>query len=213
MLDFLMNLTLALYRVTKKISFQEPLRFALRKKANQILSDSILIFSKNPLSLTKEQRYKHSMRALKNIKIVQTFFKLAEAQDWMDRQNFLILNQEYDKLKIQIQNLQSPGLCKTYRDPDSVNFAQGEKAINQQKPIINQQKPIDNISNIENNGRHKRILEFLKQKSQAQIKDLKEIFPEVSKRTLRRDFDQLLKTGLVKRTGNNNRTIYELVRT
>lgn len=207
MLDFLMNLTLALYRVTKKIPFQEPLRFALRKKANQILSDSILIFSKNPLNLTKEQRYKHSMQSLKNIKVIQTFFKLAEEQDWIDKQNFLVLSQEYDKLKTQIQNLQSSCLCKTYRDTNSVNFIQ-----NGGKPV-NQQKPIDNISNIENNGRYKKILEFLKQKSQVQIKDLKEIFPEVSKRTLRRDFDQLLKTGLVKRTGSNNRTLYQIAGT
>lgn len=60
------------------------------------------------------------------------------------------------------------------------------------------------------NGRHKKIVEILKKGRPIQVKDLKNIFPDISKRTLRRDFEYLLEKGLVERIGDNNNTEYKL---
>ncbi len=41
---------------------------------------------------------------------------------------------------------------------------------------------------------------------------MKQVFPEVSKRTLRRDFENLLKQGIIERIGEKNDTFYQLKR-
>ena len=60
------------------------------------------------------------------------------------------------------------------------------------------------------NNRCERILEVLKEKEKAQIWEFKKVFPEVTKRTLRRDFEFLLKQRLVIRAGENNNVYYML---
>jgi predicted HTH transcriptional regulator len=59
-------------------------------------------------------------------------------------------------------------------------------------------------------GRQEKILEILKEKGKAQVWELKQIFPEVSKRTLRRDFEQMLNQDLIERMGERNETFYQI---
>lgn len=58
--------------------------------------------------------------------------------------------------------------------------------------------------------RKKKIIKILKEKENVQVGDVKEILPNVSKRTLRRDFDVLIKKGVVERVGESNSTFYKL---
>jgi hypothetical protein len=58
--------------------------------------------------------------------------------------------------------------------------------------------------------RQNRILEFLKEKGNAQVWEIQKIFPNVSKRTIRRDFRSMLKQGVIERTGERNTTAYKL---
>lgn len=58
--------------------------------------------------------------------------------------------------------------------------------------------------------RQNRILEFLKEKGCAQVWEIQNIFPNVSKRTIRRDFRAMLEQGLIERTGERNTTAYKL---
>jgi len=58
--------------------------------------------------------------------------------------------------------------------------------------------------------RQNRIIEYLKEKCQAQVWEIQKIFPAISKRTIRRDFRSLLKQGLIERVGERNRTYYKL---
>lgn len=60
------------------------------------------------------------------------------------------------------------------------------------------------------NERQTKILEILKEKQKLQIWQLKEYFPEVSKRTLRRDLVKLVEAGLVLRTGEVSNTFYQI---
>jgi predicted HTH transcriptional regulator len=60
------------------------------------------------------------------------------------------------------------------------------------------------------NERQKKILEILKEKGKIQVGQVKEFFPNVSKRTLRRDFQKLLKKGIIERIGEKNKTFYQL---
>ena len=58
--------------------------------------------------------------------------------------------------------------------------------------------------------RQEKILEILKEKGKAQVGEFKVIFPEVTKRTLRRDFEFLLQQGAIERMGERNDTFYQL---
>ncbi|MFH0792053.1 MAG: DeoR family transcriptional regulator [bacterium] len=60
------------------------------------------------------------------------------------------------------------------------------------------------------NDRQKTILSILKSKEKAQVWEFKATFPDVSKRTLRRDFEYLFNQGMVKRVGEKNNTFYRL---
>jgi hypothetical protein len=58
--------------------------------------------------------------------------------------------------------------------------------------------------------RQRRIIEFLKEKGQAQVWEIQKVFPDISKRTIRRDFRTLLKQGLIERVGERNKTYYKM---
>jgi len=53
-------------------------------------------------------------------------------------------------------------------------------------------------------------MDFIKENGRAQVWQIKEILPEVSKRTLRRDFETLLEQGILERIGERNNTFYQL---
>ncbi len=58
--------------------------------------------------------------------------------------------------------------------------------------------------------RQERILAFLREQGRAQVWQVKQILPEVTKRTLRRDFENLLKKGVIERIGERNSTFYQM---
>src|SRR3989344_146005 len=64
--------------------------------------------------------------------------------------------------------------------------------------------------NNELDSRKEKILDFLKERGRDQVWEIKEILPDISKRTLRRDFDKLLKLKIVERVGERNETFYRL---
>ena len=167
--DYLIKLTLAVYKVTDIFPKQEPLKFLIREKANQILSDTIL----------KEKIEK----IRKDTEIINSYLEIAEKQDWVDELNFLVLKREYAKIK---EGLKGKKVISNPKDPKPAN-------------------PYGILSE-----RCRKILEILRQKEKAQVWEFKKIFPEVTKRTLRRDFEFLLKQELIDRAGENNNIYYKI---
>jgi len=184
--------------VTGLFPSDEPLRFFLREKADEILSDSILIFLNNPISLSENQKLEIYDRIIKNVEIMQGYMEISEAQNWVNKQNFAILEKEYERTKDIVYYL------KNSKD-SQINDIKPEKT--EKKTEIQEKKPKN--SNFKNE-RSKRILDFLKSKEKAQIWEFKQIFPDVTKRTLRRDFEFLLTNGYVDRIGEGKYTYYKL---
>lgn len=58
--------------------------------------------------------------------------------------------------------------------------------------------------------RQSKILSFLRENGRVQVWQVKQILPEVTKRTLRRDFDRLLDQGVIERIGERNDTSYQI---
>lgn len=165
----ILQLTNELYSLTLFFPKKEPLRYKMREIADEILAFFIEI--RNKKTIPKDFFTK--------IEILDSFFEIARAQNWVKSGQILNLQKEYQKLKEEYSNSE-------FKKEHSTNSF----------PIINL--------------RQQKILELLKEREKIQVWELKEIFPEVSKRTLRRDFATLVKKGLIERIGSQSNTFYRL---
>lgn len=129
-----------------------------------------------------------------SLKVIRSFLEVAEKQKWVKPEWLLSCTQKYASLE---------------RELPAAAVAEGLTAEEGQV-----QKPLDFSnpgSGVKNNDRrHERILEILREKGRSQVWELKKVFPGVSKRTLRRDFESLLAQGRVERIGDKNQTFYTL---
>jgi len=79
---------------------------------------------------------------------------------------------------------------------------------------ISTQKSAEAVLNTTANNalseRQDRILEFLIKNEKAQVMDLQTVLPGITKRTIRRDLDQLLLMGRITRMGEFNRVFYKI---
>jgi len=217
--SYFIKLAKVLYRVTELFPQEEPLRFSLRKKANEILSDTVLVFGSNPVILVVAEKRKLFEQITKNIEIISAFLELAETQNWVNQENFSVLKKEYKKIAQEValedailktKQASKKTIIKNtlqIRPKNSVFDTKTSVATPIANPAsIPRSRPIE--LPIELKDRQKKILQFLKTKGAVQVKDVKEILPDVTKRTLRRDFDLLLKNGLVGKRGDKNTTEY-----
>ncbi|NQU82557.1 MAG: DeoR family transcriptional regulator [Parcubacteria group bacterium] len=201
--SYFIKLTVVLYRITELFPKEEPLRFSLRKKANDILADATLVFGTNSVVLVRAEKQRLLNRIIKNIDIIQAFFELAGEQEWIKQENFLVLQREYERVAKEAQL--SLVTNKEPAQTAQTKVAKNTQQIKPQETVFGETEP---KTEEHLKQRHKKILKLLKTKGVVQVKDVKDILPEVTKRTLRRDFDFLLKQGLVGRRGDKNKTEY-----
>jgi len=86
--DFYIRLTFAVHKVLDLFPEKEPLKYDIRKLANEILAD---LLSSN---------YND---CLDNIETLNSLFNLAETKNWVDSRNFLVLLREYNKIAQYVQ--------------------------------------------------------------------------------------------------------------
>lgn len=180
-----------LYRLTLLFPKKEPLRYKMRELADDVLVGfTSFDFDKNP-SL-KNPRIIEEIN--QNLEILDGFFEVAKSQNWVSWQELLNLKEEYSKLNEVLKNLKKPVQVIEKPEVAVEVVAMADETVF--KPA--------------NNTRQLKILEILKQKEKIQVWEVKQVFPEVSKRTLRRDFEQMLSQGLIVRLGERNQTFYQI---
>jgi len=192
---FLTQLTSNLYQLTLLFPKKEPLRFKMRELADEILADLISIDSitGNPQIKLKEDRVR---QILENLEILDNFFEVAKSQNWVSPSDILEIQAKYFRIKEEIKRLEKPEEKKA----KTIKKEAQASSVSLLLPPVRKEK----------NSRQERILEILKEKGKIQVWQLKEILPEMSKRTLRRDFENLVKHGLIERSGEKNDTFYQL---
>ena len=141
----------------------------------------------------KKEPLRYKMRGLadeilanqteEKLEILNSFFEVAKTQNWVTPQDILNLQQEYSNVKEELKKLSEVQLPKV------------EKRREVEETIP---------------GRQQKILEVLNEKGRAQVWEIQKIFPEVTKRTLRRDFESLLNQDLIERMGERNETFYQI---
>lgn len=183
--DYLIKLTLLAYRMSENWNESDFLRSQLRNLANEILTDFILVFNNHP---------EFKQRLFKNIDNIQACLVEARSKKLIDRKKFLLFQGEYNKIKDEFRTI-------VYKHPEKKLVEKKEKKVNKASKL----KKLEDLSK-----RQLRILDILREKEKIQVWELKEIFSGITKRTLRRDLEQLLKKGLVKREGKFNEVFYTL---
>jgi predicted HTH transcriptional regulator len=127
---------------------------------------------------------------LENLEILDGFFEVVKNQNWVKPVEILRIQEEYDRIRAEFK--------KIFKRPSEIPV---EEKITEVRPRQIRQQLSE---------REEKILSFLKENGRAQVWQLKQIFPEVTKRTLRRDFRYLLKQGKIERFGQRNQTFYQL---
>jgi len=121
---------------------------------------------------------------LQNLELINTFFEVAKNQNWVAPIDILAIQSNYDNLRNDL--IKAP--LASSKEIEANNTLTSSSLLERQK----------------------KILELLKEKGRAQVWEAKQIFPKISKRTLRRDFEFLLKQGVIERFGEKNNTFYQI---
>ena len=182
----LIQLTNNLYKLTLLFPKKEPLRYKMREIADEILDKCLRENSgQNPLK--------------DDLEVLNGFFEVAKEQSWVQAAELLKIQQEYNKIKAETKE-------------SSKAVQEAPKLLENPKKETTESYPVQSEAPAASmiNSRQEKILEFLKEKGRAQVWQVKQIFPEVTKRTIRRDFESMLKQGVIERVGERNDTFYRV---
>jgi len=194
------------YKVLDFFPENEPLKNKAKEKVLSVLDNLTLI--SNAEGWASLQKEKASVQLLNDIEILETYLRLAKYQGWIDGVNLLILTKEYNQIKNNINV--STRFIENRMKLMSIDSEKEKKYDNK--------KDKKEISKIENNeikkskdysDRQNKILDILTSKEKAQVSDIIKEIPDITKRTIRRDLDNLLKRGDIVRVGEFNQVFYQ----
>jgi len=204
----IIELTNKIYRMTLLFPKKEPLRYKIRETADELLSSFAIwevFHNSNPgkfLTVEKSREQDLISEIKKNFQILKCYFEVVKWQNWVSYFEVLELEEKYDKIEGNFEKEIKEE--KTTSPSASVSLPSSSQEITENsflKPQLKSQK-LDTRKN--------KILKILKERGKAQVWEVKKVLGEVSKRTIRRDFEQLLKQGLIERIGERNNTFYRL---
>lgn len=165
--EFFLKLAHATYKVADILPENEEVRSNIKDTATSIVVHLLL-----------PEKERDGLYVIKEVQRLQEYFNTAKNKQWVNPENFLILEREYDKI------------IRLFEQPEQISVSA---------------PPTPSLSE-----RQKKILEILRSKEKTQVWELQKVLPEVTKRTLRRDLDDLLQLNLVERQGEWNEVFYRL---
>lgn len=126
--------------------------------------------------------------SVEDVQVLEDYLELAKNMGFVDNMNFLIIKKEWDAIKnaIFVKPLRPKHIAPKVALPKQVALQ-------------------ENYS-----SRQGKILSMLELKEKVQVQDIIKEMPKVTKRTIRRDMDDLLKKGKIKRIGQFNQVFYQL---
>ncbi len=179
--EYLIRITNDIYRLTLLFPKKEPLRYRMRELADNVLTNLVSVIEDD------SSRNKGTVLEIrKDIESLDSFFEIVKDQNWVSPDSVVEIQEKYQVIKEEISELD----------------------LTPAKEVKRTLKPVASLASF--NPRHKKIIDLLKEKEKVQVGEVLEILPQVTKRTLRRDFEALLKQGVLRRVGKANLTFYKL---
>jgi len=141
--------------------------------------------------------------ARRDIDILLGYFEVGRAQGWLSGINCLIVSNEYEKIKKEIELM--PEIIRKPPETEALKFSENFKEHFDKPAAISDSQDLGKVTE-----RQEAILNFLRKNEKAQVMDFKKVLPNVTKRTIRRDLNELLKEGKIIRLGEFNQVFYRL---
>lgn len=198
--NFFIRLVFATHKVADALPDDEEVKQEIKDAANVLLTDLILFSEREVVS--GEMKRSLIPKLVKEIEVLISCLNRGKREGWINPKNFLVLEEEYGRIQelLQIFDEVEEIPSKPKKEDQSV-----VKKVKQEGKEETRKTEDDDLSE-----RQKKILGFLKAKENAQVWEIQKMLPEVTKRTLRRDLDDLLQMNLVQRKGEWNSVFYEL---
>ncbi len=214
MKENVITLTNAVYRILDGLPESDPLKNRAKEKTLAVLEYATVIFgAEGWFSLQKE---KASLLILEDIEILINYLEIGKGQGWIDTINFLIIVKEYRKIKDNIvppKNLLSKKnivIISEVKNSPSKLTDENKPNSHNQFLIAKKDSEKQNLLSDKALARQAKILEILAKINKAQVSDIIKEFPDITKRTIRRDLYELLKEGKITRVGEWNQVFYQI---
>lgn len=160
-----------IYKIIDFFPESDPLKNKAKEKALCIMDKLVLGASINS-----------------EVEMLLGYLKIACMQGWLNGANYLIICNEFEKIKAEKKNIPK----------------KEQKTVQEDKPQKTE-KHKETLSE-----RQKKILKFLEHNEKAQVMDLQKVLGQVTKRTIRRDLDELLRENRIVRAGEWNQVAYKI---
>jgi len=205
LLEEILKVTSALYGVSDLFPENDPLKFKIREKGLEILSNFTIIQG-NPLPLSLSKKEKIKSKIDQNFEILRCYFQVAKKQDWLDEQNFLILEQCYQELIKKLQKRLALGSGVVQKDT-------GQKRILQENAVTIFEDPVpaselSAVNQEPNSQIQKRILDILKEKGSLAPSEFYKYFSEITPRAIRYHLKILKTRNLIEVVGAGPNIVY-----
>lgn len=212
MKDKFTKLTNTVYKVLEFFPESDPLKNRAKDKALSIMEHLAVI--EETTGWASFQKEKAKAHLSEDIDILLGYLWIGKTQGWLNSVNCLIISNEYEKLRKDMAPIieltqRLPGLDKPFINTESTQTT--PEAVLDNESAQKEEASDSLISDPSaQSDRQAKILDFIIKNSKAQVMDLQTILPDVTKRTIRRDLDELIEAGKIVREGDFNQVLYRL---
>ena len=226
-----LKLTNTVYKVLEFFPESDPLKNRAKDRALLIMEHLISIDENSGWASFQKDKIKTQL--LEDIDILLGYLWIGKTQGWLNSSNCLIISNEYEKIKKEIEPIveltqKLPGIEDVMRikDLSEMKTSLAKATVGEEESctqivsgaVLNnteKKTPTFHLSEkqkkpVQFTTRQRKIVEFLEKNERAQVMDLQTVLPDITKRTIRRDLDELLESGKIIRQGDFNQIFYKI---
>ena len=210
----------AVFRVTNLFPYGEALRFELRKESSEVLKESAR-YSVIPVASEDILSFAGKIRGLRSLLF------LARSNRFVNPVNCEVLERECRFLEDFFVRAAEAEVSDVFTENFNSSLKADKNSIKKIPPVRashessgHSHKNIRRIERIEKKAppahsgeakdRKGTIIGFLQQKDKSSIKDIADVFNNVSTKTIQRDLNILIQEGVVERSGDKRWALYHL---
>ncbi len=208
------KLASAIYLMTNHLPDNEPLKRALRDKSSTLVSFMIGYKDLNGI-----QSYSFGKEAESKIIEIVSLLEVSQNIGLISKMNFSIVQEEFVKLIDLIKNspapdtqpVQSHSINQNYFNVGAYRVSPNTDAQSGYNIVHKRAESDSQNSSLKKNSRQTTILAVIKKKGEVTIKDISEVIRNCSEKTIQRELNSLVVSGVIKRTGERRWSKYSLV--